>query len=52
MGVRGAAISDVISQYLISLILFWRLKEQVDLIPPNLKYLLFGRFLKNGKARV
>ncbi|XP_073156747.1 protein DETOXIFICATION 42 [Henckelia pumila] len=48
MGVRGAAISHVISQYLISLILFWRLKEQVDLIPPNLKYLPFGRFLKNG----
>ncbi|XP_073288679.1 protein DETOXIFICATION 42 isoform X1 [Primulina huaijiensis] len=48
LGVRGAAISHVISQYLISLILFWRLKEQVDLIPPNLKYLQFGRFLKNG----
>ncbi|XP_073015544.1 protein DETOXIFICATION 42-like isoform X1 [Primulina eburnea] len=48
MGVRGAAISHVISQYLISLILFWRLKEQVDLIPSNLKYLPFCRFLKNG----
>ncbi|XP_075492064.1 protein DETOXIFICATION 42-like [Primulina tabacum] len=47
MGVRGA-ISHVISQYLISLILFWRLKEQVDLIPSNLKYLPFCRFLKNG----
>ncbi|KAL3828188.1 hypothetical protein ACJIZ3_016990 [Penstemon smallii] len=48
LGVRGAAISHVISQYLISLILFWRLKEQVDLIPPSLKYLQFGRFLRNG----
>ncbi|CAA0833466.1 MATE efflux family protein 1 [Striga hermonthica] len=48
MGVRGAAVSHVISQYLISLILFWRLKEQVDLVPPSLKYLQFGRFLKNG----
>ncbi|KAI3449962.1 hypothetical protein Pfo_006627 [Paulownia fortunei] len=48
LGVRGAAIAHVISQYLISGILFWRLKEQVDLIPPSLKYLQFGRFLKNG----
>ncbi|KAK6164137.1 hypothetical protein DH2020_001001 [Rehmannia glutinosa] len=48
MGVRGAATAHVISQYLISLILFWRLKEQVDLMPPSLKYLQFGRFLKNG----
>ncbi|KAL3636537.1 hypothetical protein CASFOL_018836 [Castilleja foliolosa] len=35
-------------RYLISVILFWRLKEQVDLMPPSLEYLLFGRFLKNG----
>ncbi|KAK6119779.1 hypothetical protein DH2020_046483 [Rehmannia glutinosa] len=34
--------------YLIAVILFWRLKEQVDLMPPSLKYLQFGRFLKNG----
>ncbi|KAK6141689.1 hypothetical protein DH2020_024566 [Rehmannia glutinosa] len=27
---------------------FWRLKEQVDLMPPSFKYLQFGRFLKNG----
>ncbi|KAL3647564.1 Protein DETOXIFICATION 42 [Castilleja foliolosa] len=48
MGVRGAAVAHVLSQYLISVILFWRLKEQVDLMPPSLKYLQFGRFLKNG----
>ncbi|GER55065.1 MATE efflux family protein [Striga asiatica] len=52
MGVRGAAVSHVISQYLISLILFWRLKEQVDLVPPSLKYLQFGRFLKNGDTKL
>ncbi|KAL3632615.1 hypothetical protein CASFOL_025599 [Castilleja foliolosa] len=34
--------------YLISVILFWRLKEQVDLMPPSLEYLQFCRFLKNG----
>ncbi|KAK4419568.1 protein DETOXIFICATION 42 [Sesamum alatum] len=48
LGVRGAAIAHVISQYLISLILIWRLKHEVDLIPPSLKYLQFERFLKNG----
>ncbi|KAL0389330.1 UNVERIFIED_CONTAM: protein DETOXIFICATION 42 [Sesamum calycinum] len=48
LGVRGAAIAHVISQYLISLILIWRLKQEVNLIPPSLKYLQFERFLKNG----
>ncbi|KAM7497166.1 hypothetical protein LguiA_021580 [Lonicera macranthoides] len=48
LGVRGAAIAHCISQYLISAILFWRLTEQVDLLPPSLKYLQFWRFLKNG----
>ncbi|XP_044468393.1 protein DETOXIFICATION 42-like [Mangifera indica] len=48
LGVRGAAIAHVISQYLIAGILLWRLIEQVDLIPPSVKQLQFGRFLKNG----
>uniref|UniRef100_A0A5B7ASN1 Protein DETOXIFICATION n=1 Tax=Davidia involucrata TaxID=16924 RepID=A0A5B7ASN1_DAVIN len=48
LGVSGAAIAHVISQYLISIILFWRLMQQVDLLPPSIKYLQFGRFLKNG----
>ncbi|XP_027344307.1 protein DETOXIFICATION 42-like isoform X2 [Abrus precatorius] len=48
LGVTGAAISHVISQYLISVILLWRLMEQVDLIPPSIKHLQFDRFLKNG----
>lgn len=47
-GVSGAAIAHVISQYLISGILLWRLLEQVDLIPPSLKHLQLERFLKNG----
>ncbi|KAF2312049.1 hypothetical protein GH714_027878 [Hevea brasiliensis] len=33
LGVSGAAIAHVISQYLISIILLWRLMEQVDLLP-------------------
>lgn len=48
LGVSGAAIAHVISQYLISVILFWRLMQQVDLLPPSIKYLQFGRFVKNG----
>ncbi|XWS73542.1 hypothetical protein CRYUN_Cryun02cG0138600 [Craigia yunnanensis] len=48
LGISGAAIAHVISQYLISVILLWKLMSQVDLLPPNLKHLQFGRFLKNG----
>ncbi|XP_058199316.1 protein DETOXIFICATION 42-like isoform X3 [Rhododendron vialii] len=48
LGVSGAAIAHVISQYLISIMLFWRLMQQVDLLPPSIKYLQFGRFVKNG----
>ncbi|XP_042008234.1 protein DETOXIFICATION 42-like isoform X1 [Salvia splendens] len=48
MGVRGAATAHVISQYLIALILFWRLQAQVDLLSPSLEYLQLGRFIKNG----
>ncbi|XP_044504654.1 protein DETOXIFICATION 42-like isoform X2 [Mangifera indica] len=48
MGVSGAAIAHVISQYLISLILLWKLIEKVDLLPPSFKDLQFDRFLKNG----
>ncbi|EPS69570.1 hypothetical protein M569_05197 [Genlisea aurea] len=47
-GVSGAAVAHVISQYLISLILLWRLMEQVDLLPPTIKDLQLSRFLKNG----
>ncbi|KAK9682998.1 hypothetical protein RND81_10G111600 [Saponaria officinalis] len=48
LGVSGAAIAHVISQYLMAFILVWRLTKQVDLLPPSLKDLQFGRFLKNG----
>lgn len=48
LGVSGAAIAHVISQYLIAVILFWRLMSQVDLLPPSIKHLQFSRFLKNG----
>ncbi|CAK9314197.1 unnamed protein product [Citrullus colocynthis] len=48
LGVSGAAVAHVISQYLIALILFWRLMGEVDLLPPSIKHLQFSRFLKNG----
>ncbi|XP_065871260.1 protein DETOXIFICATION 43 isoform X3 [Euphorbia lathyris] len=48
LGVSGAAIAHVLSQYLMSLILLWRLMKEVDLLPPTGKDLQFRRFLKNG----
>ncbi|KAK1413313.1 hypothetical protein QVD17_35085 [Tagetes erecta] len=48
LGVSGAAIAHVLSQYLISIILLVKLMHQVDLLPPSLKALQFSRFLKNG----
>lgn len=48
LGVRGAAIAHVLSQYLISVILLWRLMKQVDLLPPSIKHLRLGQFLRNG----
>ncbi|KAE8098813.1 hypothetical protein FH972_016849 [Carpinus fangiana] len=48
MGVSGAAIAHVISQYIIALILMWRLMKEVDLLPPSINDLQFGRFLRNG----
>ncbi|KAI7754729.1 hypothetical protein M8C21_004457 [Ambrosia artemisiifolia] len=48
LGVSGAAIAHVLSQYLISIILLRKLMQQVDLLPPSLKALQFSRFLRNG----
>nr|QJD20791.1 multidrug and toxic compound extrusion 1 [Datisca glomerata] len=47
-GVRGAAMAHVVSQYLIVLVLLWRLIQKVDLLSPSLRDLQFGRFLRNG----
>ncbi|KAK1413314.1 hypothetical protein QVD17_35086 [Tagetes erecta] len=48
LGVSGAAIAHVLSQYLISIILLIKLMQEVDLLPPSLRALQFSRFLKNG----
>ncbi|KAJ3702877.1 hypothetical protein LUZ61_006582 [Rhynchospora tenuis] len=48
MGVTGAATAHAISQYLITLILFIKLIHRVNIIPPSIKSLKFGRFLGCG----
>ncbi|KAM7263974.1 hypothetical protein ACFE04_001657 [Oxalis oulophora] len=48
LGVSGAAIAHVLSQYLISLILLWRMMKKVNLMPPSMKDLEFSKFIKNG----
>ncbi|XP_042515449.1 protein DETOXIFICATION 42-like [Macadamia integrifolia] len=48
LGVSGAALAHVISQYFIAVILLWRLMKQIELLPPSIKDLQFSRFLKNG----
>ncbi|KAI9116688.1 hypothetical protein K1719_012346 [Acacia pycnantha] len=48
LGLKGAAIAHVISQYLMALALFLILIKRVDLLPPSIKDLQIFRFLKNG----
>ncbi|XP_010909110.1 protein DETOXIFICATION 42 [Elaeis guineensis] len=48
LGVSGAAIAHVISQYLITLIMLSRLVRQVNVVPPSIKALKFSRFLRCG----
>ncbi|KAG4991137.1 hypothetical protein AAZX31_09G096300 [Glycine max] len=48
LGIKGAAISHVLSQYLMALALMVILTRKVDLVPPSIKDLQIFRFLKNG----
>ncbi|BFG20200.1 hypothetical protein CerSpe_064730 [Prunus speciosa] len=48
LGIRGAALAHVLSQYLMALVLFIILTKKIDLLPPSIKDLQFGRFLRNG----
>ncbi|CAL4953031.1 unnamed protein product [Urochloa decumbens] len=48
MGVIGAAIAHVFSQYLITLIMLSKLVRKVDVVPPSLRCLKFRRFLGCG----
>ncbi|CAA3012519.1 DETOXIFICATION 45, chloroplastic [Olea europaea subsp. europaea] len=48
LGVSGAAISTVISQYIVAFAMIWCLSKRVVLLPPKLGGLQFGGYLKSG----
>ncbi|KDP42017.1 hypothetical protein JCGZ_03080 [Jatropha curcas] len=48
LGVTGAAISTVISQYIITFLMIWHLNKRVILLPPKMRALQFGVYLKSG----
>lgn len=48
LGVNGAAISTVISQYIVTFSMIWQLNKRAVLLPPKLRELQFGNYLKSG----
>ncbi|XP_050233773.1 protein DETOXIFICATION 45, chloroplastic [Mercurialis annua] len=48
LGVNGAAISTVISQYLVAFLMIWHLNKRAILLPPKLGDLQFGVYMKSG----
>ncbi|ESW05818.1 hypothetical protein PHAVU_011G211900 [Phaseolus vulgaris] len=48
LGLKGAAISHVLSQYMMAITLLLILMKKVHLLPPSIKDLQIFRFLKNG----
>ncbi|TKY68141.1 MATE efflux family protein FRD3 [Spatholobus suberectus] len=48
LGLKGAAMAHVISQYMMAITLFFLLIKRVHLLPPSIKDLQIFRFLKNG----
>ncbi|RDX98389.1 Protein DETOXIFICATION 43, partial [Mucuna pruriens] len=50
LGLKGAAMAHVISQYMMAITLLLLLMKRVYLIPPSIKDLQIFRFLKNGKV--
>ncbi|OMO84967.1 Multi antimicrobial extrusion protein [Corchorus capsularis] len=48
LGVAGAAVATVISEYLIALILLWELNGKVELISPNVDWRKVAIYLKSG----
>ncbi|KAF7113282.1 hypothetical protein RHSIM_RhsimUnG0142600 [Rhododendron simsii] len=49
-GVTGAAISTVISQYIVTVSMIWHLSKRAVLLPPKLKNLQFGGYIKSGES--
>ncbi|KAL8536296.1 hypothetical protein ACS0TY_011786 [Phlomoides rotata] len=48
LGVYGAAISTVVSQYIVTFTMIWLLNKRAVLLPPRLGELEFGEYLKSG----
>ncbi|CAN6467429.1 unnamed protein product [Victoria cruziana] len=48
LGVGGAAIATVMSEYVIAFILLWELNSRVMLIPPKLQMVQLDRFINSG----
>ncbi|ESR38551.1 hypothetical protein CICLE_v10027539mg, partial [Citrus x clementina] len=50
LGVTGAAISTVGSQYMVTLLMIWYLNKRTILSIPNMKNLHFGDYLRSGNC--
>ncbi|GAB2253001.1 hypothetical protein Droror1_Dr00005848 [Drosera rotundifolia] len=48
LGLTGAAISTVISQYIVAFLMIWDLNKRAILLPPKLTDLRFGVYMKSG----
>ncbi|XVE48746.1 hypothetical protein DITRI_Ditri01bG0026800 [Diplodiscus trichospermus] len=48
MGVTGAALSTVLSQYIVAFLMIWHLNKRVVLLSPKMGALQFGSYLKSG----
>ncbi|XP_020250841.1 protein DETOXIFICATION 45, chloroplastic isoform X2 [Asparagus officinalis] len=48
MGITGAAIATVASQYITAVLLIWSLSKSADIFPPKLKDLQLGGYIKYG----
>ncbi|XP_042508826.1 protein DETOXIFICATION 45, chloroplastic isoform X2 [Macadamia integrifolia] len=48
LGVTGAAIATVASQYIVTILMIWSLNKRAVLLPPKMKNLQFGVYIKSG----
>ncbi|XP_050363929.1 protein DETOXIFICATION 45, chloroplastic isoform X1 [Argentina anserina] len=48
LGVTGAAMSTVISQYTVTFLMIWFLNKKAILLPPKMGSLQFGGYIKSG----
>ncbi|OMO92029.1 Multi antimicrobial extrusion protein [Corchorus olitorius] len=48
MGVTGAALSTVLSQYIVAFLMIKHLNQRVLLLPPKMGALQFGSYIKSG----